>query len=479
MSDQDENLDDLDLELELQKGPPGFEATRRSYIEDALAAQEPERELASSAAPLSLEEYLAKSGRIPTPSVTPAIPPRIAPRAISAASKLATAETPAENNPQGVDRAPAVIGGMPAVAPPVSVKDYIGSRLSDKGGALKDAQREAGRNRGIANITEGLGQITAGAVGANNFNAAAYKGLHDDANQPIEDAQAQAKAKLGELQELDAEGNYNRAAALRDPDSTQSTIARNVAQRELQKYGADPKMVDGMSAADVKEFMDKTLARMDNNASREQIAKHHREDLALRRKTLDNQQNESRLIRSTNNANRRVDGNTTIKTGFNRIDKATNAEHVIAAIESGDIKDSESISQQLTSMITNIELGGGGGVSDREHTAIKSLQGSVANMKAYVTGNPGGTIPAPMLEQVKREIQVLKRGTLENVDKARKSLVAGTQVPAERDAINGRIDSYLEEHGYDPSAKHEAPAGGGWTDAKEKRLQELRAKLGK
>ncbi len=167
--------------------------------------------------------------------------------------------------------APVKSAAVPAT-PAKEVSDYIGKKFhADE--ELKRLQGGASDKRFVADLLAGAAQIGAGAMGATNFDPHGFDQLRASADQGVNDYQKKREDERKQVEQSTAEQKFNREAALEDPKSVQSTVARNVAQRELKKYGANPRMVDGMSAADVKEFMDKTLGRMDAAASREQIAK--------------------------------------------------------------------------------------------------------------------------------------------------------------------------------------------------------------
>lgn len=176
---------------------------------------------------------------------------------------------PASRMPASLPRVPKA-AAEPA---PASVKDYIGKRVAEQEQALKAAQVEAGKKEGMAGIAEGLGQLTAGMAHADNFNPASFKYLHDKANRPVENVLTAQKSKTDAIQQAGLEQKAQRQSALDDPSSVQSTIARRLAAQSLKRYNEDPSIVEGMSASDLKEFLEKPLDQMENRASREAIMK--------------------------------------------------------------------------------------------------------------------------------------------------------------------------------------------------------------
>lgn len=272
MADIDDKLDEIEAQLADSQDPT-----------EGLPNSSP---LQASNAPLTIEDFLSQRSNLAPPQ------PASAPAA-----------SPSDDDSDDDSTSPAVTGGQagvlagtgaPATSPPVgslsddikstfpgtpapsagtpSVADYIAQKLAAQNQQLQGAQQQAGKNRLIAGLTEGIGQIGAGLAHQKTFDPNSYKFLTQNAEAPVEDVLQKQKAQQAALQQIGTENTVAQSAAMDDPNSVQSTVSRNLAASMLKKYGEDPSIVQGMSASDLKDFIEKPLDQMETRDSREQIA---------------------------------------------------------------------------------------------------------------------------------------------------------------------------------------------------------------
>jgi hypothetical protein len=192
-----------------------------------------------------------------------------------------------------IPRGPAVLS--PGMVPPAlpsapsqsqpSVKDYIASRLASENDGLKEAQAKAQENRGIADVTEGLGQAFSGLSRSHTFDPASYAYLHKQADQPVTDFMQQQKQKSDVMNQVALENKIKRDQLYDDPNSVASKMAQGLTGRMLEKIGMDPSAVQGMSANDLTELQ-KTLKDMHDRSSMEKVIQLKQQELELKRKEL-------------------------------------------------------------------------------------------------------------------------------------------------------------------------------------------------
>lgn len=347
---------------------------------------------------------------------------------------------------------------------PAKLRDYLQSRYDKASDSsdIKAARASADKKNMIANIGDALNTIvTAGGVahGAPRDDGSFFKGLKDQNNLKVADAQTDRKAALdGWAQKLAVDDHVAKQVAVQGTADQKAAAlktikdnndgASNSSQQKLKlfnQFNPDHALPEGTSGVTV-DAAAKYAAAGDSIALKKLMVEAKIESskagVGTRQEGLD--------LRATNNANIRIDKNQTLKNGFNRMDKVNSAKGLMEKIQSGELTDTESVASQLTNMITSIEMGAAGGVGDREHVAVKGLQMQLSKLSNYF-GKPVSAIPPEVLSQINNEINTLGHETAKNMRGAHRSLVAGTNNKTEQDAINNRMNTYFEENGYGES----------------------------
>jgi hypothetical protein len=319
----------------------------------------------------------------------------------------------------------------PAAAPTAppgqpSVKDYIGQRVAEQQQALKEAQGQAKENEGKAAIAEGIGQMTAGLAHSNTFNPATFKSLHDKANRPVEDVLAQQKNKSDAIQQAALENKTQRTAALDDPNSMQSTVARRLAAQALSKYNEDPSIVDGMSAGDLKEFLEKPLDQMEARDSREAITKLKTQENALKRQELG--QAKTAADQNKNYKNLRHDLET-----FRGNQAAQQASlGVLSANKALDIvkgKDPNTLTTQdltlLSDELAKIATGGVPGEHGVHALMPNNLQTKYAELKNFVLSKPSDAQAGEYIKKNMEYLNAMKETSQKALNSYRNNIAKG------------------------------------------------------
>lgn len=309
---------------------------------------------------------------------------------------------------------PAVPAAQPVVSPQgmdnlqsPSVKNYIAERLTKGDAAMKEAQGKARENQDMAGLTEGLGQISAGLARSNTFSPGAYKYLHDEANRPVEDIQAATKNRLANIESATKETADNRQMALDDPDSMQSNVARNLAKSQLEKYHENSKIVDGMSAADLKEFLQKPLDQMEARASREAIMKLKSQELGLKRKELGNK-DQDKALGTVQTLLETARGNPAVAQAERDLYAAQKADS-LANLYGNPNNLSPQMVQLLSSEIGKIAQGGSPTMHELEGLNIKTAPGGLASIMQRFANKPTAANAGEFVKQYQDYARALTR----------------------------------------------------------------------
>lgn len=356
--------------------------------------------------------------------------------------------------------------GVPEAPPggardPAKLKEYLQSQYDTAGNTdnIKAARSTADSKNMIANIGDALGSIvSAGGVGHGmaKDDGSFYKGMKDQNNQKVSDAVADRKASLDSwtqklavddhvAKQMVERGTADQKAAalkiLQDNNNGESGTSKQKLAL-FNQFHPDHALPDGTSGVTI-DAAAKMAASGDTNALKKLLLEAKVESA----KSGTSARQEGLDLRATNTAQSLIDKNQTLKNGFNRMDKVNSAKGLMGKIQSGELTDTESVASQLTNMVSSIEMGGAGGVGDREHTAVKGLQMQISKLSNYF-GKPASAIPPEVLGQINNEINTLGEETAKNMRGAHKSLVAGTQNKTQQDAINNRMNTYFNENGY-------------------------------
>jgi hypothetical protein len=143
----------------------------------------------------------------------------------------------------------------------------FGNGLDDN--ALMGAQQLAQSNRSGAGYGQAFNTAINAIAGTKPDNSF-YDNLRKEAGQPVDDIMARRKG-------LQENQKFGRESALYDPESMPSKIAQNLAYSQLVESGMKPddakSRIQGMSAADLKDFGEKAIGGLETQADRKESAR--------------------------------------------------------------------------------------------------------------------------------------------------------------------------------------------------------------
>lgn len=183
------------------------------------------------------------------------------------------------------------------------------------------------------------------------------------------------------------------------------------------------------------------------------------QDRALQREQI-NQGRNDRLdaanIRTANN----LLHDPNINKETTKLNAARSFQTLMDGIKSGEITDSKNIRNQLTNMISMIELGGGGSLADRQGMGIDNLYTRAKDFESFLSSNPKSTIPPKYLTQLASEANALGDRAAQNYKALTDAKLAGADLSGgDAGADPGRVhrlvsqtrDKFLSGNGYDPT----------------------------
>lgn len=196
----------------------------------------------------------------------------------------------------------------------------------------------------------------------------------------------------------------------------------------------------------------------ENRLGREFLAKEHNLD---RKATMaSNDKNKQDRMNSINIA--RVNSLYT-DPGINRettkLNASRSAQTLIDAVKKGEIKGSKNIRNQLTTIMSTIEMGGPGAVADRQAMGVDNLYTKAKDALAFIDSHPNDSIPAQYLDQLEIESHALGDRAAANYSNLSKSKLSGADLSGGDPSIDpGQIhrlatqrkNTFLQSNGYDP-----------------------------
>lgn len=351
-------------------------------------------------------------------------------------------ELPADGT---VDSTAAEMPEAPPVAPPSSAPPDLSTYLPDQ--SVMAAIR-ARRDSDVAtsDLLRGATQIGASLAGA-KADVSTFDAAREQANLRSKEAtEDQATKQKGVAAYLKAKTDKSKADDLAKHRSV------------IETQGADRLKAQEKAAA-AQEMHRKTneamtKARLANDSLRTQIAKQATEfrgkGLALREKSIENATN-GMVDRLMNGAN--------TKKEIQKLTAASGAQSLIDEIRSGKLKDSKNIANQLTNLISTIEMGGPGDAQGRHEMGVDTAYTDMAALLQYYSGKPQSAIPTDLLNQLETEVGALGDRAAKNYKGITDASLAGadnsavdpTGSPGELHArMLARQKKFLQGVGFDP-----------------------------
>lgn len=203
----------------------------------------------------------------------------------------------------------------------------------------------------------------------------------------------------------------------------------------------------------------------DNRASRESTA---RSNLSARQAMMKiaqdrfdaaNQTRKDRLDSTNIGRASALLSNPNISRETTKLNAARSAQSLIDGINTGEIKGSKNIRNQLTNIIATIELGSAGGEGDRQAMGINNLYTKAKDALSYLDSSPEDTIPPKYMTQLETESHALGDRAAKNYKALSDSILSGADLSGGvPDADPGKIhqlikqrrDMFLNGNGYNP-----------------------------
>lgn len=159
--------------------------------------------------------------------------------------------------------------------------------------------------------------------------------------------------------------------------------------------------------------------------------------------------------------------------GINRettkLNASRSAQSLLDKIKSGEIKGSKNIRNQLTTIMSTIEMGGPGAVSDREAMGVNNLYTKAKDALSFIDSHPNDSIPPEYLTQLEIESHALGDRAAKNYNALANSKLAGADLSGGDPELDpGQIHKlasqrrlkFLSENGYDADGNPMRPSGG-------------------
>lgn len=346
--------------------------------------------------------------------------------------------TPADTSEEESDSEPVTAPSLPRLSKTKQIPQKISEeQLADKTSPLVDRYKEAlgaaNQQAAFGSILSGLTKMAGGAIGGSKAVVSPdTKGIEQAgsllANAPKEVLAVRDVQKEAEMNDP----NSKLSKALREQYSSifGKPLDSNISAAQLENSGFG-KLLTAKISADARSDVAKQTALM------RQMALQQRADMVT-----------ARVDAQAKTEFERVN-----KDNLNRLQNAQNVESLASRVKAGDIIPSSNVASQLTNDLSQLMLGSQrSGVTDREHTAIKTLQTELAKIASFASNKPQAALPPAYLDQILKETEILKdkyaKGVLQNTDR----LVAGTskKLPEKIDSFNNQANSYLMNLGYDP-----------------------------
>jgi hypothetical protein len=322
------------------------------------------------------------------------------------------------------------------------------------------AQKASNVNSMFAEIGDASGDLGAAIAGVKRANPNGWAGLKKSANAPVE--------------QLEERQKFGRASDLMDPNSVQSNVARNLAKAQLKAAGQDPNQVDGMSAQDLKDFMQSGLTALESSQARKQNAQ-------LMASFRDTNLQDKQDFRAHQAVLAKLKGDKTLTETANRSNNVANALRNAEATGKITAQDFHDLQQLL---IANMGMTGGASAAERMQRQADTLGVKASELQQFLTGNPQDVGKGnPLFDRFKHLGSMEVKNFRKRAEDRVKALTAGNEgmyrrntenaegLKAVTDQMLGQMATYDPEAGASPLAYADPE--------KEKAYQAFKASQGK
>lgn len=328
--------------------------------------------------------------------------------------------------------------GKSPVSSAFNTSDMLSKLLKDNSSDVAMAQNTANQNKlwaalGQAGATAGAALSPLANVKPNNEF---YEQLQKSANAPLDHVEAQQAQADKAVKHLSATTDLKRELSMNDANSPESQAARERLQDLYSEMGRKLKVDSNLSAKDIDPLYKQELQHADRKNTMEMNK--------LQKQAFLDQQKSNLDWRVVNQTNSRYDKET--KPITNKLESVQRVEHLLQAIENGQIVGTEQLNQILGTDLAILAAPTGGSTTGHERDALKinSMGGDLAKIKQYVTANPTKAIPTSFLPNLKKELGTLKDSWLDTFHRNSKQFQAGLPNQSAKQIAEDRYQTYLD-----------------------------------
>jgi hypothetical protein len=327
------------------------------------------------------------------------------------------------------------LGTVPRGTDSGSVSDMIAKLNGQTDPALQAALSNRNNLQLFSMLGKSANQVLGGQTHTRPSDAV-FDELGKQAGQGVEDIKNKDALTTERLKQQQLGSQIVDEQAKNDPHSSISNLYRASAEKML--HG---KLPDNISAAQ----LEKVSPVFEKLYQAEQASL----DRAFRLKEMDTFRNRTAANREDTSAQTTFDKNEGMFK--QRILGANRLNDLVDRIKGGQLIGSKNVSRELTNEIDMLVRGqqNGGAYGDREEVAIRTLQGSLANLAQWALGHPENTIPEDFIPQIEKEAAILKHSYLKAYRDTADELQKGTSIQSKKDVYNNRSHALLGQQGVD------------------------------
>lgn len=326
--------------------------------------------------------------------------------------------------------------------PDPAVKAAVAARSTARDD-MQRAQMASNDNSMYANIGDAGGDLGAAIAGVKRAAPAGYDNLKKTANAPVEQLEERTK--------------FGRASDLTDPNSVQSNVARNLAKAQLKSAGQDPNQVDGMSAQDLSDFMQKGLSSLESAETRKASMKMHNDLVGLKQRELNDDKFNKRITLFGDS----LDENKGRTGEFGRQQQLVNSSDraLVLGKQFADGNLPPAQVAELATSVAGLVSGGSHAAEATVHRFVPSTySGSEAGISQWLTSEPKGAGQQAFVKQLLETAQRERQQAVGKIHGIKMSRVAQFEDLQRQNPT--AFNAVLQSKGVDPEEYAKFKAGG-------------------
>jgi hypothetical protein len=330
-----------------------------------------------------------------------------------------------------------------SVSQSAPVADVISKLLEQNNSELSDAKQQRNQTQLMALLGKAGSEIGSAIAQTKPSDTSGYDTLLKMAGQPIDDIKSKHEMMSQGIKNVASQEALKNEMAKQDSNSSISKIGRDILKSAASQAGIKMDIPDNLSLAN----MEKILPGIENMANRKLMA----DSIKVKSDQLKSQQDEILKQRITQQTNTRYDRLTSPL--IDRLENAKRIDKMIEKINTGEIIDSKTVSEQITGDLTQLIQGTRAALGDREEARIKTLYGLMNQIKGFAESKPTSVIPKAYVDQLAKETKILQAKYLEALQRRTKEMKVGVKNPVAEEIIQDRFDTYMGEYskGHSPN----------------------------